>query len=424
MSKYWYRLDNAAMIFPPVSDKNSPNTFCMSASLKEKVDKEILQKSLSQVIKSEDTFRVRLKKGLFWYYLEENTKEPVVFDEPADLMEYIDYRYGDNYLFKVYVYNNRISIVYFHALTDGTGGLYFLKQVVYRYLVNKGYKIDNEGIVKPLDVPTMTDESADKFMQVDTSLKTKKIAETKAHKLSGTPFKVFGTGLICAECDTKKVKAEAKKYNTTITGYLCGVYMYALYKGYIEHKNKKNKTIAISIPINIRKQHPSRTKRNFTLVVRIYHDFSKELSFDEIIELCAKQLKEKTTTEQIDAQIKTNTNIEKNWLMKFVPRVIKSLALKIAYKVRGTNQESTNLSNIGQVEIPSGMAEHIEKIHFILQASKTTQKNLSLTGFGDKLYMAFSRKHVETLTEKVFFKTLEEKGIDVVVQSNYQEAKK
>ena len=38
MSKYWYRLDNAAMIFPPISDKFSPNTFCMSATLKEKVD--------------------------------------------------------------------------------------------------------------------------------------------------------------------------------------------------------------------------------------------------------------------------------------------------------------------------------------------------------------------------------------------------
>ena len=67
MSKKWFRLDNAAMIFPPVSGKNSPNTFCFSATLNEKVDKDILQKSVSQVVQSEDTFRVRLKKGLFWY---------------------------------------------------------------------------------------------------------------------------------------------------------------------------------------------------------------------------------------------------------------------------------------------------------------------------------------------------------------------
>ena len=70
------------------------------------------------------------------------------------------------------------------------------------------------------------------------------------------------------------------------------------------------------------------------------------------------------------------------------------------------------------------MASHIEKVHFILQTSKTTQKNLSLTGYNGKLYMAFSRKHVETAAEKYFFKTLEDNGIDVVIQSNYQEAKK
>lgn len=424
MSKYWFRLDNAAMIFPPISDKYSPNTFCMSATLDEEIDKNILQKSVSQVVKSEDTFRVRLKKGLFWYYLEENNKEPIVEDEPADLMEYINYRYGDNFLFKVYVSGKRISVVFFHALTDGTGGLYFLKQIIYRYLINKGYKIDNEGIIKPLDVPTMTEESVDKFLQVDTSHRAKKIAEVKAHKLTGTPFKVFGTGLICGECDISKVKEQAKKYNTTITGYLCGVYMYSLYKAYLENKDHKNKMIAISIPVNIRKNHPSKTKRNFSLVVRISYDFSKPANFEEIMQTCTKQFKEKITTEQLDAQIRFNTGAEKNWLMRIVPRVLKNIVLRIAYSIRGKNQESTNLSNIGEVLMPTEMMTHVEKLHFILQSSKTTQKNFSVAGFKGKLYFAFSRKHVEASAEKYFFRTLSECGIDVVLQSNYQEAKK
>ena len=424
MSKYWYRLDNAAMIFPPISDKYSPNTFCMSATLNEEIDKDVLQKSVSQVIKSEDTFRVRLKKGLFWYYLEENNKEPIVEDEPADLMQYIDYRYGDNFLFKVYVSGKRISVVYFHALTDGTGGLYFIKQIIYRYLINKGYNIDNEGIVKPIDVPTISEESTDKFMQVKTSKNTKKIAEIKAHKLTGTPFKVFGTGIICLECDIDKVKELAKKYNTTITGYLCGVYMYSLYKAYLEDKNHINNSIAISIPVNIRKNHPSTTKRNFSLVVRISHDFSKLASFEEIMNECISQFKEKITTEQLDAQIRFNTGAEKNWLMKIVPRVIKNVVLKFAYWIRGNKQETTNLSNIGEVLMPSDMTSHVEKLHFILQASKTTQKNFSVAGFRGKLFMAFSRKHVESAAEKYFVKTLTDNGVDVVLQSNYQEARK
>ena len=424
MSNYWYRLDNAAMIFPPVSGKKSPNTFCLSATLDSKINKMVLQTSVSQVVKSEDTFRVRLKKGVFWYYLEENDKEPIVLDETPNFMEYIDYRYDDNYLFKVFVKDNKISIVFFHALTDGTGGLYFLKQVIYRYLVNMGEEVDTEGLVKPIEVPTVNADSTDKFMEVRKKKTEKKIAEEKAFKLSGTPFKVFGTGIILGECNTLQVKEIAKKYDATVTGYLCGVYMYSLYKAYIENRNVKNKKICISIPVNIRNRHPSTTKRNFSLVVRVSYDFSKPVAMEYIIKECVNQLKTKITTEQLDAQIKFNTGAETNPLMRIVPRFIKTAVLKIAYSIRGTKQESTNLSNIGVVELPEDMAKHIEKMHFILQASKTTQKNFSVLGLNDKLYMSFSRRHVECDAEKWFFRTLEENGVDVVLSSNYQEARK
>lgn len=424
MSKYWLRLDNAAMIFPPVSDKQSPNTFSFSAVLDEQIDKDILQESVNQVIKSEDAFRVRIKKGMFWYYLEENDKLPVVQKEPKEFMEYIDFRYDDNYLFKVYYLENKITVVYFHALTDGTGGLYFLKQVIYQYLANKGYKIKTEGLVKPIEIPTLNSEVEDKFMSTYAKSKEKKIAEKKAFKLSGTSFKTFGTGIIAGECEVEKVKVQAKKYNTTITGYLCGVYMFSLYKSYIEGKECKNKTICISIPVNIRKRHPSETKRNFSLVVRIDYDFSKPASLDDIIKSCTEQLKTKITTEQLDAQIKFNTNAERNFLMKIVPRWVKTLVLKIAYSIRGTKQESTNLSNIGAVELPEDIKKHVKKMYLTLQASKTTQKNMSVIGYNGKLFITFSRRHIENGAERLFFRTLVNHNIDVVVSGNYQEVLK
>ena len=421
MSKYWLRLDNAAMIFPPVSGKQSPNTFSFSAVLDEPIDKDILQASVNDVIKSEDTFRVRLKKGMFWYYLEENDKLPVVQKEPKNFMEYIDFRYDDNYLFRVYYLDNKITIVYYHVLTDGTGGLYFLKQVIYRYLANKGYDIKTEGLVKPIEIPTLESEVEDKFMSTVSKTKEKKIAEKKAFKLSGTPFKNFGTGIIAGECETEKVKKQAKKYDTTVTGYLCGLYMYSLYKAYLEDKNKKNNTLCISIPVNIRKRHPSETKRNYSLVVRIDYDFSKPASVDDVIKSCTEQLKTKVTTEQLDAQIKFNTGAERNVLMKIVPRWLKTLVLKLAYNIRGNKQESTNLSNIGVVELPADIKEHVKKMYFTLQASKTTQKNMSVIGYEDKLFITFSRRHIENGAERLFFRTLEENEIDVVVYGNYQE---
>ena len=422
--KNWYRLDNAAMIFPPISDKYSPNTFCLSATLDEKIDKHILTQSVNEVLKSEDTFRVRLKRGVFWYYLEENDKPPMIQPEPLEFMEFIDSRYDDNYLFKVYYYENRISVVYFHALTDGTGGLYFLKQIIYRYLVNRGHKIDTEGLVKPVEMPTLNADKDDTFMSVNRKISEKKIAEQKAFKLSGTPFKRFGTGIIFAECDTESIKKLAKKYDTTITGYLCSVYLYSIYKAYIENKNHKNKKVAISIPVNIRKKHPSETKRNFSLVVRIAYDFAQPAEFEDVVLSASKQLKEKLTTEQLDAQIKTNVGAEKNVLMKIVPRVVKNIALRAAYKIRGVKQETSNFSNLGEIVLPTDMSKHVKNIRFVLQASKTTQKNFSLTGYNGRLYFSFSRRHIESDAEKEFFRMLSASGAKVVVSSNNLEVAK
>ena len=220
------------------------------------------------------------------------------------------------------------------------------------------------------------------------------------------------------------IKELAKAYGTTITGYLCAVYMQSLYAAYIKNKKTKKKMICISIPVNIRKKHPTETKRNFTLVARISHNFEEEISFDELVKSCDKQLKEKLTTEQIDAQIKFNTGAEKNPIIKIVPRFLKNLMLKIAYHIRSTKQETTNFSNLGKIEMPKAMADKIDEIYFILQASNVTQKNFSAVGFGDKLYLSFSRRHIETQAEKIFFDFLREQGAEFVVKSNNQEMRR
>lgn len=418
MSRNWFRLDNAALIFPPISNKNCPNTFCLSATLDEKIDKEILKKSLGEVLKTEDTFRVRLKKGIFWHYLEENLNIPIVEEESERLMEYIDLKRGDGYLFKVTYYENRINVTFYHALTDGTGGLYFLKQIVYRYLVNSGHKIRTDGLIKSVEMPTTNADSADTFLTVKNETKEKKIGENRAFKPKGTPFKRFGTGIIFGECSIDEVKTLSKEHGTTITGYLSAVYLFSIYKAYIENKNVRNKTVAVSIPINIRKRHPSETKRNFTLVVRIAYNFKNGANFEDVLKSASKQLKEKLTTPQIDAQIEFNVGAEKNFLIKILPRALKTLILKIAFNIRGTRQETTDLSNLGDIELPKSMQEHVKNIRFILHSSKTMQKNLAMTGYNGKLYFAFSRRHIETDCEKTFFRMLAEKGVNCTVSSN------
>ena len=73
MSK-WYRLDNAAKIFPPSRSKNDYKVFRFSATLLEPVKVDILNKALDETLEEYPIFKSSLKKGIFWYYLEEVNK--------------------------------------------------------------------------------------------------------------------------------------------------------------------------------------------------------------------------------------------------------------------------------------------------------------------------------------------------------------
>lgn len=71
MQNNWYRLDTAALIFPAIARHDWSNAFRVSANLKEDVDPEILQQAVDELRPRFPSYHVALRKGVFWYYLEE-----------------------------------------------------------------------------------------------------------------------------------------------------------------------------------------------------------------------------------------------------------------------------------------------------------------------------------------------------------------
>ena len=70
MRKQWYRLDNAALIFPAIIRRNWNNVFRVAVTLTEPVDPEILSRAAADLKPRFPTAFVRLKAGFFWYHLE------------------------------------------------------------------------------------------------------------------------------------------------------------------------------------------------------------------------------------------------------------------------------------------------------------------------------------------------------------------
>ena len=67
----WAKLDNAAKIYPAARRKNWSNVFRQSATLIDDVDKNVLSSALEIVVKRFPTIASRLRKGMFWYYIQE-----------------------------------------------------------------------------------------------------------------------------------------------------------------------------------------------------------------------------------------------------------------------------------------------------------------------------------------------------------------
>ena len=118
----WDKLDNTAHLFPAIAGESRTNIYRISVTLKEEIQPDLLQEALDIVLPKFDGFNLRLRRGVFWFYFEENGKPaPKVKEENTFPCRYIKENRTRSYLFQVSYYGKRINLEVFHVLTDGMG---------------------------------------------------------------------------------------------------------------------------------------------------------------------------------------------------------------------------------------------------------------------------------------------------------------
>lgn len=126
---FWLKLDNAAKLYPAIQNAELTAVFRITAVLTDRVKIRPLMTAVSLAESRFPYFRVTLKTGAFWYYLESSDLKFKVlpdFDTPCRA-------FGKNeLLFRLLVKENRISVEFSHILTDGSGAFSFLKYVLNR----------------------------------------------------------------------------------------------------------------------------------------------------------------------------------------------------------------------------------------------------------------------------------------------------
>lgn len=412
----WFKLDNAAKVFPSVSSKRRPNVFRLSMELTEEIDPEILQKALTVTIERFKSLKVKLKRGLFWYYLDPNHEEIKVFKENPFICKAINRKENNGYLFKVYYYRNRVTVEIFHTLTDGTGGMELLKAICFNYLVLKGYDLDSENLILT-DVESTYEEFQDSYLKnYDTNVKSAP-RDVKALKLKGTLYDDSWLSLIIGNCDLEKTKQVAKSYNATITEFLCACLIKTAMRTPYMFESKKL-PFQMLIPVNLRKEFPSKTLRNFSLVISSGTKIDQELKFEEILKIVQADFKAGLQRDYLHGQIVANVVLEKNIFMRLTPLFLKEIALKIGFKAWGDAINSLTISNLGKVSLPKSMEPYVEKVIFANGASHTIPINCGVVSFKNNLTICFISSIIERDFQREFFRLLTSFGIKVVIESN------
>ena len=418
----WMPLDNAAKIYPAARSHNWTNAFRLSATLKEEVDTKVLQSALDVTIRRFPSLGTRLRKGLFWYYLQQVSHAPAIRQEmsyPLTRMTRKDLR---DCALRVIVYHNRIAVEFFHSLTDGNGGVIFLKALVAEYLQQKYHLVipAEQGVVGRLEEPS-PEELEDSFLKYAGPVSASR-RENNAWHLKGTPEPDGFLNVTCFQLPVAQVLEQAHHYCVSMTTFLSAALMQAILNLQAQQipNRRYRKYVRLLIPVNLRRLFPSKSMRNFALYTTPEVDPKLgDYSFEELCQIIQHRIALDVTPKQMSARIATNVKSERVFLLKITPLFIKNLVMKAVFLAVGERKSCLCLSNLGQVTLPREMEAYVERLDFILSSQAMSPHNCGVLSYKDTLYVNFTRNIVEPNLEREFFLVLREMGLPVEVQSNH-----
>lgn len=412
----WDKLDNTAHLFPVIAGESMSNVYRISVTLNEKIRPGYLQEALDKVLPWFDVFRVRLRKGVFWYYFEDNKKPaPRVMEERTYPNQFIVANKNHNYLFRVSYYRNRINLEVFHVLTDGMGAINFLRELTYQYL-----RIAHPELLETVSDALCSDTSLNKE---DSYVKNYKKSHAKGYKtkraflIKGEKLKPLELGVMHGYMPVEQLKIAGRKYGLSINEFLVTVFIWSVYQECL-HGGTSKKPISVAVPVNLRPYYNSITTKNFFVMVSAVFEPTKEnYTFEEVAAITAESLRSQINPEHLEHLFAYNVSNEKNLMLRAVPLFVKKLAMKLVYRTAAL-ANSTTITNIGNIDIREEYRPYIDKFHAFLSMSKGQNIKGCICSYNGTLVFTFSSILEDTSLQRAFFQKLAAEGIEVQIESN------
>ena len=415
----WFRLDNAAKIYPATNNEATPAVFRISLELREPVRIRELQDALDALMARVPYYQVHLRRGFFWYYLQRHAEPVVIRPMPDHPLTRIQLHRSDEPLLHVYARSSSVAADFSHVLTDGYGGMRFLASLIVEYLRRIGEPVTVGPMLMDPNEPVPPQEYEDAFQALYRDGVPKAPNLEPAYHVGGVPY-AHGYRTITGQLPLKPALAVARGYEATLTEYIVAAYMDAIklvYEQQAEGVIKPlRKIIRIEVPVNLRRIHPSATMRNFSLFVSPEIDLRLgDWDFNRILRRVHNEMNIQVDPAELARQIARNVGGERSRLIRLVPRVLKDAYLAYLRRTIGDRSYSGVVSNLGRFVLPEGLERYVRSAGVVLGPNTAYKTGCGVVSCADVLSITFGSVIQNRSVEREFFRRLAADGLEITI---------
>ncbi len=404
----WYKVDNVAKVFLATVTKRDTKTLRVSCTLKEEIDPDILQKAVLSAIQDRPQVQVRIRRGLFWHYMENTDILPEVTQESDRICPLLYTPAKAMLHYRVTYFNDRINLDIFHAITDGTGALEFLNIIVLDYLKLR-YPGEFEGVTIHSGA-SADDLSQDSYRQFFGSMGLGGGSSSgRACHPSGLKHPYDQLQFFEIHMPVQQLLTRSRELGVSLTSYIGARWMMAIRD--VIPPRRRNRPVIMTLPVNLRNYYPSYTTRNFFNSITISHVFDSDITLKELAEEFDASLKDQLSGENIRKQMDNFETMEYVAPVRAVPLFIKQLVVRHAKKL-ADRRVSMVFSNLGVLTPPDKVGEKIGNYSTFCSSSNIFS---TMSSFGDELTFGVSSPYQNTGVIKNFVRGLTADGVDIRV---------
>ena len=373
-------LDPVGLYYASIISETQPGNFSVSAYLHEKIEPQILQNAVNDLIRRLPFLSGRLHSGFFQYFHEILETPPQIVK--ADTVELFGeyYNEGDGHVLRVLYGERHFTVEGIHSIVDGCGLSKVVCAILVRYFELLGVSVSRSNIVNCADNVTANEAKEEAEDAYHRYANAKKFPATKTENLNAyhhEGIKKIPARIISKTFELGEIKSAAKSQGATISEYLLAHVFMELAEERNAHGTESS--ITSMLPIDCRSFFPSKTFRSFVCNRTI--TMPETTDFSEMLKGIHSQFSD-ITADFVQKSINEVHNMRNK--SKFVPLALKKKLID-RMGVLEESKLTTTFSNLGLIQLPSELRERVKNLEFAISTPEYMPYSFSCIAVGEAL---------------------------------------